>query len=95
MPFNQIDSVLFPEMVFIGLGVLKLHMAHVHIHQSRSGEKIFGFCGNNSDFFIGKLSNVPCSGNACNSISDDDNVFHGSGLIVLCVEFCRKNLTVK
>ena len=89
----QIYSVLFPEVVLVGLGMLKLHMAHIHIHQSCSGEKVLGFCGNNGDFFVGKLSNVPCSGYTCNSISNNDNVFRGLGLIVLCVEVYRKNLT--
>ena len=69
---HQGDVVLFPEKVLVWFGVFELHMAHVDVHQGRSGKKVLRFAGNDSDFVRRALPQKTGCRDPGHSISDDD-----------------------
>ena len=75
---EQLDPVLVPKMVFIRFDVFEPGMAHVDIHQSSTGVEIPRFGRDHRDAVVAHLADVAGSGDACDPISNYDNVLHRS-----------------
>ena len=72
----QIDTILLPKEIFVRLGVLKFHMAHVDVHERGAGIKIFCLRRNDRDCVCTTLANVSCSSNAADPVANNDNALH-------------------
>lgn len=68
-PVDQVDPVLFPEMIFIGFDILEAHVAHVDVHERGTGEEVVRFCRNDGYLVVAELSDMPGGGDAGNSVS--------------------------
>jgi hypothetical protein len=74
-PF-EFNPVFIPEPVFVGFGVFVLHMAHIYIHECRSGKEVVGFGRDDRDAMIASLPDVTGGSNARDAVAYNDNVFH-------------------
>lgn len=71
---DKLYSVLLPKPVFVRLGVAVSHMPHEDVHERSAGIEVFRFIADHRDVMMAALTQVTCTGDACDTVSDDYNM---------------------
>ena len=64
------------------VGIFKLHVPHINIHEGGSREEMIGFSRDDGDSIVGQFSDMSSRGDACYSISDYYGMLHSNSIQV-------------